>query len=733
MFHIEIVKLAELQIEQGDLNKAKQSLTKALQYNPNYSWANLRMANLLLKENTVEYAEQHLANVLKADIDKDSNLKDAINVLQGDIYRFKGEYEQAIYYYDEAISSSTNIQILKSALQKQLKILTSISCPDIENLIDKYFYINEEITIYLITFFYHICLKYNLSKYLELINHKYIYYSNDLLKYKINRLLVSGNFERAYDIVSHIDLENQDNKYQILVLYAEINEFIGNILLSIKCIEQALLIKKSINLEVKGILIMAEYDFNISVQKIKNLLLERLSEFETEDFQLLLNNIKYQGSQLFEYILEQKELSNNISNHSSSLGIPCIEHQAIFIIKKCLNDIKNNKLDIDMVFNFLENVKLNSLLKREILIQIYNATYNNLNDHILFIDYLNKFISNSDFYYQKIVQKQNSNNKINLNNSFVIVLNSSNIGDTILYLYSLFELSTISDKKIILITCFENRDIINLVKDNWIESIILLAKQDIIERYCPYQEVRPVLLGSITYLSQGGKDRLKVSTKDGVWFGNFLNFRRLNILDYYLRTSNKNYNNIGASQIIYYSFSQIIKNNVSIIYNAKNLAQNTVVVAPIANSLGYYYNLSEMSNLWISIVNYLTSAGFIVRLVKSNKEFCEETDDLVKCVVKHCSNHHQVAEIDMNLIDFIKYIETVDYFIGVRSGMCDLINFIDNKNQRRICIYPPKVNYCFGLSNWMENNFIEYQLPENYINQLQQITQEICSFLGINS
>ena len=82
MFHVELVKLAELQIEQGDFNKAQQSLTKALQYNPNYSWANLRMANLLLKENKIEYAEQHLANVLESNFDKDSNLKDAINILQ---------------------------------------------------------------------------------------------------------------------------------------------------------------------------------------------------------------------------------------------------------------------------------------------------------------------------------------------------------------------------------------------------------------------------------------------------------------------------------------------------------------------------------------------------------------------------------------------------------------------------------------------------------------------------
>ncbi len=115
MFHLELVKLAELQIEQGDFHKAKQSLTKALQYNPSYSWANLRMANLLLKENKIEYVEKHLANVLELNFDKDSNLKEAINILQGDVHRFKGEYEQAIYYYDEVINSSNNIQILKSA------------------------------------------------------------------------------------------------------------------------------------------------------------------------------------------------------------------------------------------------------------------------------------------------------------------------------------------------------------------------------------------------------------------------------------------------------------------------------------------------------------------------------------------------------------------------------------------------------------------------------------------
>ena len=730
MFHVELVKLAELQIEQGDLDKAKQTLTQALKYNPNYPWANLRMASLLLKDNEIKGAEQHLENTIKANIENDGNFRDAVIVLQGDVARFKGEYQKAIHYYDRVLSSSTNLQILKSALQKQLQILKSVYYHDTENLIGKYIQINEEITIFFITLFYQICKKYKLQKYITLINDKYTYLSDELLSYRVNNLIISGGFSQAYEIISAIDISLPDKKYQCMVLYAEINEFLGNTLLSIECLEQALAIQENISLRLKKILMLAEFEFDTATEKLRILLSHNLTEFKTEDFQLLLNNIKYKGSQLFEYVLEKYDITYNNSQGEDALPIFGIEYRAILVIQKYLTGISQNRLDINRVFQFLENVSLNSLLKREILIQIYNGRYNIPLEHFSFIDQLNEYISKSDIYYkQLILSRLNYSNQIDFNNLFIVVLNSTNIGDTILYLYSLFELCSLSEKKVILITCFENQDTINLVKGDWISSIIYLVRQDITSRYCPYQEIRPVLPGSITYLSQGGKDRLKVSTKDGVWWGNFLNFRRLNVVDYYLRKYHESHNSLCPPQSIHYSFSQIIKNNIASLSSEETKDEKIAVIAPIANSLGYYYNLSEMNYLWVSIIDCLIAAGFKVRVLKSNKESCKETDDLVQSIAKHCNNHHNVAELDLNIIDFVKYVESVDCFIGVRSGICDLINFVDNKHQKKLCIYPPKVNYCCGLANWKHSNFIEFHLPENYKIQIKKTTKEIYALL----
>ena len=734
MFHVELVRLAELQIEQGNLKKAKQALTQALKYNPDYSWANLRMANLLLKENQVEYAEQYLGNTIKEDLKHDRNLRDAISILKGDIARFKGKYEQAIYDYDRVINPSTNLQILKSSLHKQLKILISVPCQDIiEKLIDKYFNIDEQIKICFIKLFYQISLKYRLTKHIKLINDKYTYLSNDLLSYRVNRLLVVGSFNQAYNLISDLDINHQDKKYHTLVLYAEINEFVGNKLLSIKCIKQALLIQNTVYLKIKKILLLAENEFPLAAEELKNLLLNCLNELKTDDFQLLLNNIKYKGSQLFEYVLKNYYLSSNESRCNSSLRNLCTEQEAILFIQQSLEDISRDKLDFNRVFYFLAHISLNSLLKREILIQIYNSTYDNCHWHFLFIDRLNKYISRNDIYYRNLVRtKVDIANIEKLKALFIVVLNSNNIGDTILYLYSLFELFNISSKQIVLITCFENKEIINLVKDNWIESIIYLTRQDITSRYCPCQEIRPVTPGNIVYLSQGGKDRLKVSTKDGIWSGNFLNFRRLNVSDYYLRIFNRSNKTSHPIQNSYYNFSRIIKNNASALSKEKTVTQDTVVIAPIANSLGYYYNLSEMNYLWVSIINCLTSAGFNVTLLKSNKESYKETDDLVQSIVKLCENQQKISELDLNVTDFVKYIENVGYFIGIRSGICDLINFVDSKQQKRLCIYPPQINYCCGLSTWISTNFLEYHLPEKYLTQLENVTFKTMSLLGLN-
>ena len=237
--------------------------------------------------------------------------------------------------------------------------------------------------------------------------------------------------------------------------------------------------------------------------------------------------------------------------------------------------------------------------------------------------------------------------------------------------------------------------------------------------------------GSISYLSQGGKDRLKISTRDGIWCGNFLNFRRLNVLDYYIKFCNNDKYKNYPLQKIQNAFSQIIKNNANELSNTQLSNKQTVVIAPIANSLGFYYNLSELTYLWVLLINYLASSGFIIKLVKSNGNFSQETDTIIQNIIKNSLHKNKLSELDLNIIDFTNCVQNADVFIGVRSGICDLINFIDSKTQKRLCIYPPKINYCFGLGEWGNKSFIEYELPENFKVKNEEVVMEILLLLNL--
>jgi tetratricopeptide (TPR) repeat protein len=731
MFYVELVKLAELQIECGALDKAKQTLMQALKYNPDYSWANLRMASLFLKEDNIEEAKKYLIHTLRTNIENNIDLNDAVTILWGDIARFKGEYNRAIIFYDEVLSSSSNIQILKSTLQKQLQILISVCHQETKELIEKYLNFDRELIISFIDLIYKICKRYNFQTYIELINNQYTYLSDELLSYRVNNLIISGSFSQAYNIISTIDVSHLDKKYQSMVMYAEINEFLGNKLLAIECLEKALSIRHNVTLKLKRILLLSEDRFNVAAEELRVLLANYLSEFTTKDWQLLLNNIKYNGADLFEYVVKKDDLIPSESNNENLGFIFSVEHRTVLIIHKYLNNIDENKLDLNQVFDFLKIENLNNLLKREILIQLYNGTYNITQEHFSFVESLNKHITRNDAYYRKLISiKLDHATQTELCNYSIVILNSTNIGDTILYLYSLFELYIYAKTNIILITCFENEDLINLVKGDWLGTIIYLSRQDITSRYCPYQEIRPVLPSNITYLSQGGKDRLQVSTKDGVWQGNFLNFRRLNVLDFYLRKHDID-QSFSPCYDIHYRFSQILKSNLCSVYTReqKYSEQKIVVIAPIANSLGYYFNLSEMNDFWVSLIDILTTASYKVKLLKSNKEVGKETNNLVYSITKYCKKHYNVSELDINLTDFVRYMESIDCFIGVRSGICDLISFLDSKNQKKMCIYPPNVNYCCGLSSWKYSNFIEYTLPNDYKVKIQKTTNEVYSLL----
>lgn len=118
-------------------------------------------------------------------------------------------------------------------------------------------------------------------------------------------------------------------------------------------------------------------------------------------------------------------------------------------------------------------------------------------------------------------------------------------------------------------------------------------------------------------------------------------------------------------------YTEINFNKTNKYYNIKISPQNTIIISPYANSVKIYSD-----RFWIRLIDKLRKIGFqvIVNCGKQEKSFgCERIFFYYK--------------------DAKSILEYAGYFIGLRSGLCDIVSSIDCI---KVVLYPrllPKPNY----------------------------------------
>lgn len=724
--YIKLVKMAERAIGNNKIFEAKSFLTQALYINPSYTWAHLRIAQLFILDASFKKSHFHIEAAKFFDRENNSDLQSTLQLLQGHLCTLESDYEKAVAYYDTAITQSHNPSIVKTALQYQLKLLTSFNSVHIEKLLKKYMCLNIQITTQEINWFVQLLKKYHIPEISNFLETHFVEYSLCLIQHKVEDYILTGRHGDALSIIN--SAKDKLGNYWTTFLEAEVLESLGsNFLATRNFFAAAEYRSRSLLASVKALLLLSKTDFFQASDLLGRLIISEINQFDNQVYELLLNNIKYCGYLIFENVLVSKLSNLDLANQKN------IECDILLYIKQILCESRNthmlNNNYFYSLFEYLEYVTVNVFLKKELLLQIHNNFYTDDFLYNSFNNQLCNFRSKSDIYYINIIKNKNNNLIEKIDQFFIVILNCTNIGDTILYLLSLFELFKLSNNKLILITPIENSYLINLIEGNWIEEVIYMLKSDIVDYYCPFQEIRPVRKGVISYLSQGGRDRLKISTSDFVWSGNFLNFRRLNVVNYHLRkTLKENLLNFPLSSTIT-EFRELIQRNFrNCLFPQLSNSSKSVVISPLANSMAYFFNISTLTKLWQAIIHEFIEQGYHVYLVAANNTASTTIENYIKEISNPYEQENNFCILESEIQEFIGFSESCSIFIGLRSGLCDLLK-VSNIRTKKLCLYPPNLPYCYGLSHWKDNNFIEYELPNDYYNHIKNIVSVLFDLL----
>lgn len=149
-------------------------------------------------------------------------------------------------------------------------------------------------------------------------------------------------------------------------------------------------------------------------------------------------------------------------------------------------------------------------------------------------------------------------------------------------------------------------------------------------------------------------------------------------------------------------------NNINSIFQEKNLPKgNTVLIAPYAG-MNTLFGISF--EFYCSIANKLKELGFVV-CTNCNNTY---EDRLISDTIPIFLPHEQM----------IRFCEDAGYFIGTRSGLCDIIS--SAKLKKKIIIYPDE-KIAEGVGNWIDffslnamdlcNDALEYE----YAKETEQI------------
>lgn len=275
-------------------------------------------------------------------------------------------------------------------------------------------------------------------------------------------------------------------------------------------------------------------------------------------------------------------------------------------------------------------------------------------------------------------------NSIDLNNYIILFMQPRNVGDTANFLCLLKSLSQKFQKKIILFMADSPvlRDLYELFKGDHIFECYFNKLSECSNS--PELVIQPIQPGkpSVLSLDQGLNkiSNLEYTQPDHLRF-----FRLLTNL-------------APDAEITYPRIPERIQNEAVINFNTYKLKPGkTVLIAPLSHTYNSKYNTNEtFKNFWNDLCDCLNAKGFDIAINGLHKNLV-------------CITNVKYKVVEVPLIEIITFVEYSGFFIGMRSGLCDLLSFA---KCHKTVVYPPEEKKAMSLKN-MGYNEITVD-PKNY-------------------
>lgn len=136
-----------------------------------------------------------------------------------------------------------------------------------------------------------------------------------------------------------------------------------------------------------------------------------------------------------------------------------------------------------------------------------------------------------------------------------------------------------------------------------------------------------------------------------------------------------------------------------------------IIIAPEANSID---DKLISVDVWKEFIDFFSEKNFIVFFVAYNERF---------------SNITNAIYVDLDLDKMIEFGNMCDYFVSLRSGLCDLMS---SCSCNKYILYPKLQNQTFSHFGWSSlklmglasKGLFEYEFEANQINQILNTIKE---------
>lgn len=242
---------------------------------------------------------------------------------------------------------------------------------------------------------------------------------------------------------------------------------------------------------------------------------------------------------------------------------------------------------------------------------------------------------------------------INIESYLILILLQTNVGDTTGFLSILKSISEKYQKKIILFMADKPHliDLYDLFKGEHIFHCYFVG---INKYHVPELVMQPIKAGVPASVGIGPKQAIvpEKTSKDFKYTGCHFDIYKRNIG---LSSSAQ----ISSPEVSHFHKTQAIEN----FKNYKLCHKNTVLIAPLSNSVDRTYKTNEIFKLfWQDVYIFLRKNGFNIALNGVNRGELSLTSD-------------DYTVVDIPLSQIIPFVEYGGFFIGARSGLCDLLGF----------------------------------------------------------